>query len=45
VTTHGGSVISLTATAAEMQQVKAWLAAHVATVLESNRKKSTLYFQ
>jgi hypothetical protein len=42
---HGRSIISLTAaTAVEMRQDKAWLAAYIATVSWSNRKKSTLYF-
>jgi hypothetical protein len=40
---HGGSVLSLTATAAETQQAGAWPAARTATALWSNRKKSTLY--
>jgi hypothetical protein len=38
---HGGSMLSTTATAAEMQQVKALMTTYVATVLQSNRKKST----
>jgi hypothetical protein len=36
-------MLSLTATAAEVRQVNAKLAAYVATVLHSNRKKFSLY--
>jgi hypothetical protein len=40
---HGRSMLSPTATAAEMWQARAWLAARAATALQSDRKKTTLY--
>jgi hypothetical protein len=36
---HGRSVLSLTATAAEMWQFKASLTAYIATVLQTGKKK------
>jgi hypothetical protein len=40
---HGGSMLSLTATAAEMWQAETWPAAHMAATSWSNMKKSNLY--
>jgi hypothetical protein len=42
---HGGSVLSLTATAAETQQVKALPATYIAAVSLTGRKKFSLYNQ
>jgi hypothetical protein len=40
---YGGIMLSLTATAKEMREAKAWLATHTAVIVWSERKKSTVY--